>query len=333
MRKIVSIFIVIFILSACGSGSGRKLNVDVSGINIPCFTIERYEKDLFAIDRNHFLEGIKAIQHKYEVFLGGKELTKNNTVPLFNYISDTSLIRVNRDIQEQYKNIDFLTKELKKAFQYYLHYFPEAKVPEVYTYLSGFLFEQPIQISEQAMIIGLDLYLGENYPDYKKYGIPAYKSRRMVGEQISADCMKELSLLFLDHNFAPKNFLDEIIQNAKSLYFIDAMLPEKADHLKIGFTEKQLQWCTQNERNIWGFFIDKQILYSANYELTRKFINDGPFTHAFSKDAPAGIGNWVGWQIIRAYMDNNPEISLQELLKENDAQKILKTSGYKPKQN
>ena len=72
MRKIVSIFVVILILSACGSGSGRKLNIDVSGINIPGFTIERYEKDLFAIDRNHFLEGIKAIQHKYEVFLEAK---------------------------------------------------------------------------------------------------------------------------------------------------------------------------------------------------------------------------------------------------------------------
>jgi len=182
------------------------------------------------------------------------------------------------------------------------------------------------------MIIGLDLYLGPNFKEYKTYGIPAYKSARMTKEHISVDCMKAYARIHLFENSKQNNFLDEIIENAKTLYFLDAMLPNKADHLKMGFTENQLNWCVQNEQNIWAFFIDKQILYSADYEITRKFTQDGPFTLAFSKEAPAMIGNWIGWQIIRSYMDKNSDLSLQDLLRETDAQKILKKSGYKPKQ-
>jgi hypothetical protein len=39
----------------------------------------------------------------------------------------------------------------------------------------------------------------------------------------------------------------------------------------------------------------------------------------------------VGWQIIRSYMENNPEVSLQELMKMTDVNLIFSKSGYKPK--
>jgi hypothetical protein len=62
-----------------------------------------------------------------------------------------------------------------------------------------------------------------------------------------------------------------------------------------------------------------------------KYTSDGPFTSVLSKQAPARIGHWVGWQIIRQYMNNNPDVSLEQLMQENDAQAILKKSKYKPR--
>ncbi len=333
LRKTPFIFFVLLLgFISCTNDSSRTLGFDVSEIDIPNFKIDRYEQALFGIDTLNFLNELNTIQEKFSTFLGTDPLSNENTQALYHYATDPKLLALNYEVSKNYPELSFLEKELKKAFQYYLHYFPKEKLPMLFTYISGLHFEAPIQLSSEAMVIGLDLYLGPDFEEYKTFGIPVYRANRMTKEHLSVDCMKTFARIHLFENRTQKNFLGEIIENAKTFYFLDAMLPEKADYLKIGYTENQLKWCIENEQNIWAFFIDKQILYSADYEITRKFTQDGPFTLAFSEEAPAMIGNWIGWQILRAYMNHNPTVSLQDLLKETDAQKILKQSGYKPKQ-
>jgi len=108
------------------------------------------------------------------------------------------------------------------------------------------------------------------------------------------------------------------------------ILPKTPDHIKIGYTEKQLEWCKENKKNIWAFLIENKLLYSSGSTTFRKFFTDGPFTHEFSKDSPARIGEWVGWQIVRTYMNKHPDIKPSKLFSNNDAQEILMKSGYKP---
>jgi hypothetical protein len=40
---------------------------------------------------------------------------------------------------------------------------------------------------------------------------------------------------------------------------------------------------------------------------------------------------WVGWQIVRKYMQENKDVTLQQLMAQKDAQYILNGSKYKPK--
>ncbi len=330
-KFIIRLIVIILMLSSCSSGQKSRLNINVDHINISDIKINRYGKELFEIDTNHFVKGLKDIHSKYKVFLGETLPDPSGLKPLYNFITDTSLIRINKEVQNQYSNLEFLEEELKSAFQHLKFYFPDIKLPKVYTYMSGLNFESPIQISDDAMIIALDLFLGPQFKTYHKYGLPVYITERMTANHIIVNCMKEFYFQYFRQYHQPKNFLEEIIHHAKALYFIDAMLPNTADHLKIAYSEKQFEWCKQNEHNIWALFIDKQILYSANYEVNRKFTQDGPFTLAISKEAPARIGYWIGWQILKAYMENNRSLGLYELIKEKDMQKILKLSSYKPK--
>jgi hypothetical protein len=39
---------------------------------------------------------------------------------------------------------------------------------------------------------------------------------------------------------------------------------------------------------------------------------------------------WVGWQIIKSYMKNNKDATLEKLMAEPDAQRILSKSKYRP---
>ena len=120
-------------------------------------------------------------------------------------------------------------------------------------------------------------------------------------------------------------------KKAKRLNAIEAMLPNKEEHLRIGYTSEQLNWCYASEAQIWSYFVNNEILYSADFQMIKRFTMDGPFTNAFSKDSPGGVGTWIGLQIVKNYMEHNPEISLTELLLEKDSQKILTKSRYKPK--
>src|SRR5258706_63077 len=80
-----------------------------------------------------------------------------------------------------------------------------------------------------------------------------------------------------------------------------------------------------------ALFVEKQLLFSSNSELFSKYLSEGPTTNGFPAESPGNIGTFVGWQIIKAYMKENPEISPARLMKETDATIILKDSKYKPK--
>jgi len=315
---------------ACKNNQSRKLNFDVSSVDIGLFKIDRYEQDLFALDPENIKEELSSLQQKYWVFLVADLNDSTNLNQIKDFITDPDLIRLYQATEAKYPDLGTLRSELASAMQYFRHYFPTETIPNIYTYISGLQYEYPVQMSEDVMIIGLDLYLGTDFDQYRQIGIPEYKIQRMQPEYISIDFMKELTRKLLPVLPGSTDFLDEIIAYGKMMYFLDATLPMKADHLKIGYTPEKLKWCNENEGNLWAFIIDNEILFSSDYQIIRKLISDGPFTAEFSKNSPGNIGGWIGWQIVRSYMKNNPQTSLSALFNNQDAREILNVSKYKP---
>jgi hypothetical protein len=114
---------------------------------------------------------------------------------------------------------------------------------------------------------------------------------------------------------------------------MDAVMPETSDTLKIGYTQNQLVWCDENEAGIWAYFLENDLLFESDYLKIQKYLAEAPFTPGIgekSESAPK-LGIWTGWQIVKKYMDKNPEVSLQQLMLESDSQKILSLSKYKPR--
>jgi len=52
---------------------------------------------------------------------------------------------------------------------------------------------------------------------------------------------------------------------------IDRYLPFISDPLKIGYSEKKLQWAIENEENIWMYFIERKLLFSTETKLPKDF--------------------------------------------------------------
>ena len=73
-----------------------------------------------------------------------------------------------------------------------------------------------------------------------------------------------------------------------------------------------------------------KLLYTKDHQTQTKLIQDAPFTTGFGNESPSRLGVFIGWEIVLAYLNNNPDVSLEELIMMTDSQKILQQSGYKP---
>ena len=109
-------------------------------------------------------------------------------------------------------------------------------------------------------------------------------------------------------------------------------MPLAEDSTKIGYTNDELFWANDNEFYIWQYFIENELLYSTDTKLVGRFIAPAPFSRfnlELDSESPGALGQYIGWKIVRSYMENNPSSLLQML--QMNAQTLFNKAKYKPK--
>lgn len=112
---------------------------------------------------------------------------------------------------------------------------------------------------------------------------------------------------------------------------MERVMPCVPDSIIIGYTSPQIQEVENNMDIIWSYFIENKLFYETNSLEIHRFTGEAPKVAVIGEKCPGRIGRYIGWQIVKTYMDKNPEVTLKELMKETDAAKIFKLSKYKPK--
>ena len=328
---IVVLLILTGFFHGCSSSDKRYIpSVDKSELKVFNVKIHRYGKALFEIDTNQFSKGLKSIQSDFLLFLNADLEDTANLNQLKAFVADTLNRFLYKESMHEFPDLKPLEKNLSVSMSYYHYYFPSLPEPSFYSYISGSYYEEPVLVADKAVLIGLDNYLGGDFVHYARLQIPKYKTHWMIKEEVPVDVMTALYRYLPFSESKPKNLLDMMVSAGKRLFYLDAMMPGVADSLKIRYTTNQLNWVEKNEKNVWAFLIAQEMLFSADFMQTNKLMQDGPFTKGFDGDAPARIGEWMGWRIVSAYMKKHPEVTLKELLLTKDAQMILNKSGYKP---
>lgn len=334
MKKSITYIFIILLAASCHHDD---LKVDVSNVVVPELTINRMEQDVFNMDTTHLLLSENKLKTKYGKFYnsyvlgilnngGSHDTVKADLLKLF--ISDKDMRDAYNNCQKEYPDVNKLKEEFTQSFKYFKNYFPNRSIPKVITMMSGFNYSLVNQ--DSTLAIGLEMYLGTKNKFYDALGMPMYKKRCMNKENILPDALRGWMINEFPYMMDKNDFLSEIIYMGKIMYLTDALAPDVADTLKTQYTAKQTKYCVHNEFNMWSYFIAQKILYTTDQAQIMKFTTDGPFTTAFSKEAPPRVGYWIGRQIIKQYVKNNPDMSLQQLMDEKDAQKILTKAKYKP---
>jgi hypothetical protein len=337
VRFIPFLFVLagMFLIISCGKNN-YKVNVSSVNVNVE---IKRLELDLFTLDPSQIAGKVPFLKEKYGPFL-----------QIFSYIINTGdvndssfgdfLVRfctdklnyeVYESVKQHYPDIKDIESDLRSAFRHYRWYFPERKIPALYTCISG--FNSSIITADSVLGISLDRYLGSDCQYYPRLGIYSYISARMNSWNIVPDCIYGWGSTEWDFpglKYQTDNALTEMIHEGKLKYFEKCMLPEVNDTLIFGFTANQMKFCKNNEGQMWQYLIEHNLLFNTDQFVIRKLTGEAPFTSFFSNESPGKAAVWTGFRIVESYMMKNKDITLGELMNTTDIQGILEKAKYSP---
>lgn len=244
-------------------------------------------------------------------------------------LKDTIQIELFDEVGKAFPKFDDEIQELTALFQHIKYYFPEYKVPEIITLTSEVQYDSRVIWADSLLLLGLDNYLGADHKFYQ--GIQQY---------IAAGLDKKFMMSDVAENFArtvvpqlnDRTFLSDMVYYGKILYIKDKLLPNADDAIKMGYSPDEMNWAIANEEPIWRNFIENEYLYSTDRQLELRFLQPAPFSKfglELDNESPGRLGQYMGWQIVRSFMEKN-SVTLQQLLN-LPAEEIFKKANYKPR--
>ena len=316
IRFFIILMLGLLVLS-CGEES--KVEKEIAEIEVD-FDVERFDK-VFAEAKPEDLQKIKGA---YPFFF-----ISDPDSFWIEKMNDSLQIELLAEVQRNFPNVDSPREELEGLFQHLKYYDKTFKAPRVITLTNDVDYRNKTFVNDSLVLIALDNYLGADHEFYQN--IPMYIASNMQGNQIVSDVANGYAKKYMFQSNR-RTLLDEMIYFGKLLYFKDVMIPFKTDADKIGYTEAQIKWAEANESQIWSYFIEKELLYSTNNKLPSRFIADAPFSKfglELDNDSPGRLGQYMGWQIVKAYAENTG-IDVMEIM-QTEPEVIFTKSNFKPK--
>ncbi|KGN83082.1 hypothetical protein HW49_00160 [Porphyromonadaceae bacterium COT-184 OH4590] len=335
MKRIALFVVTSLLIVGCGQKNGRK--ADISGIDMN-IKIARFDQDLLALKESKNLkDDLDKLFDKYPTFapiyFGGVVYFGNNKDTILSilpkFFADSIANKLYTDALKKWSDISKVEKQLTEAIKRGKYFFPQITVPQTIMCVS--LINQSMIVADSIIAIGIDKYLGANYPLYAENSDNySYLIQNWTPEKLVSDYVSVWLLTEFPYQTQQERLIDEMIYKGKILYLTSLLLPNEKPNLIMGYSEEQWKWCRDNEKAMWQTLIAEQHLFSSDYTLVIKYLNESPFTQPFTQESPGRAGQYVGWQIVNAYMSKNENITPQELMSNPNGQMILEQSGYNP---
>jgi len=317
MYKHIILLVLVTLFYSCAKEN--KLDIDVSDIKANA-TIMRFDQDFYTTP----ITKLPELKEKYPYFFPAQ--TPDSI--WIQKMQDKDEQELFAETQKIYTDFTDNKEALNLLFKHIAYYFPQFQAPKVITLLTNVDYTSNVIYADSLMLISLDLYLGKESDIYDD--VPKYIKQNFTKEHLIVDVANAISSVQIPKS-NDRTFVSRMIQKGKKMYVLDAYLPTKNTAEKIGYTQEQIEWCEFNDVAVWKYFVQNKLLFSTDQKLSQRFIDRAPFSkfnQANDNETPGRIGEWFGWQIVKAYMQNN-KASLPDLLKTSN-EEVFKKSKYKP---
>lgn len=331
MNRILTILAICLMMASCQKNEpAYKAKLDITPEPYD-LEFDRYEEVLFNLDTADFQAELMNVQDRYRVFLGGDLNNPDAVQYLKDFATDPFSITLYEKVKVVFSDLKQIEPVVEDVFAHFHYYYPEIELPKkAFTCITGIHpDEPPVQIIDDQLVISLDWYLDDEEL-YDQIGMPRYMSLRRNVSTLAKEVAEQLYMHYLYEWRKQGQIVGEMVFYGRRDFFVEAMCPELPDSVLLGYSSKQWQWAVENEGQVWVDIVGNRRLYDASLDAYMMFFGDGPFTQAYSNDAPSRLGEFFGLNISRSYFSNN-EVSLQELMQRKDLQNVFQDSGYKPK--
>lgn len=343
MRLKILLIVLVSLFFSCSHEKSCD-NIDTSGITLDV----NYQHLISDIEALNSHETVKAFLDKHT--LVSRHILGRGSYPDSIFLHDMTDRFTNKDFKklanttkQAFGDYTSLEKETTDAFKRVKFYFPDYSLPSIITGITGFADNTQLVNLDTAVFISLDFFLGDDspyQPNTFEYMKPFYRkemiTRSIIFAKVGPDLLKTkqmkeenngVPLPVLNNNVT---LLDEMITFGRLLYFTQRTLNCPDDSIVTGFTTHELTILRENKKMLWEHFIKNELLYKTDHMIKVKYMEPRPFTNEISQECPGRLGQWFGYQIVKQYMEKNPEVTLPELMNETDDQKIFGKSKFRP---
>lgn len=314
-----SLILVFFLFfNACQDEFTNESDVESISVSI---SFDRFDLNFY----DQPSEVIPELKKKYP-FLFPKQFSDSVWI---NRQKDSLQLLLQSEVNKTFKNIELFERDVNHLFKHIKYLFPFAKIPRVITLTNNVDYQIKTVYSDSLLLISLDTFLGSENHLYD--GIPSYIRKELDPKYITVQIADKFGA-FIIPPVEDRTFLARMIYEGKKLYLHDLLLPHVPVEDRIVYTKEEFNWALENEKYVWQYFIEKQVLYQTQLEWVQRFIEPAPFSKFYlqlDNETPGRIGSWLGWQIVNSYMTQFPETPIDELLKIS-SQKLFNLSKYKP---
>ena len=290
----------------------------------------RFEDDLMSLTFLTLQEKLPVLAKKYQKFVPANYEDSLYQMSLMREVAFPLNQKLFEDKLTYAPQHDNMEQDINTVLSHYKYYYPESNITEAYTFISGLSRSfDPVMYDSNSVVIAVDQYYGSDYPVYEQSGVFDYQRQLMTAEFLKVDLARYLALSRFTPLKSDANFLETLIYMGRVNYFVESMNPGISEETKMRFSNEELSYCKQNEERVWTYLVEKEILYSNDAMLIKKYIEPRPFANSMEKESPGRIGVWFGRQIVDEYVKNE-KVSLVDLMNEKDLLKIFRKAKYRP---
>lgn len=321
LRTFFFFSIILFFFYSCTSD---RLDVDISKSKLK-LSFVNLDSLIFYTPKNNIpkvlssyatsSDGVLAYQLVHCLGIGGfKDSSSLNRIEIFR--SDPYIKRLESKISNLGNTKKDLQLQLIDGFKHLYFHLSEVPLPKQIYYINS-LFVSNVYCSDREIGIGLERYLGpkeavieelpsQEFFQWMKDGmLKEYIPRDVLSEWISTNIVEEVN----------GTFAENMIRWGKIIYLTEAAFPKMDKNVLLRYTNKKYDWAEHNESSVWKYLVDQNLLFSKNERDHANFLHEGPFTVGLPENSPDRLGQFLGWKIVRDFMQKNESISINELVK------------------
>lgn len=319
LGRVLPIFMLLSVSMAflgCNDSEDVERKIDVIPIDL---RISRFDREFASSGE----EGLPALRKMYPYLFPAPDSV------WIAKMKDSLQIELFQEVGNAFRSFEDEEEGLVQLFKHVKYYFPEYTVPKIITVTNDVDYNNRIILTDSILFISLDNYLGSEHKYYG--GFQRYIAESLDRNYLVSDVASAFSKQLVPRP-RDRTFLAQMIYFGKELYLKDILMPNVEERRRIGFSTADMDWAMANEEPMWRNFIENEYLYSTDTKLSQRFLEPAPFSKfglELDNESPGRLGRYVGWQIVRAFMENNT-VDLKQLLT-MPAEEIFKKSNYKPR--